>query len=287
MTREKDKKPHLKIVKKEPVNSLKNEDVEEHDHGFIPTYIETLNNEGDPVLDFQPKDYWLTGSDDYGEDVEICRLTHQSTFGDETSIRCFLKDPIHFYYLQDGEGLFEYKFPKPSYETLSMRNLIETIEKSSLENYPLGLVLTHLDYLVKENKKNDNFFSYERIFDFVRVDSDFYSDIHNYYEDLKRSFLEKNFKGEIPSPTSSQFMNQDLLNKYKKFFGDEPPFPPEHIMETLVEMKEKDTYDEMMDQIKPEMDDIVDEVEKVSGEKMSLDHPLFDIDFRKKQKKDN
>ena len=39
--------------------------------------------------------------------------------------------------------------------------------------------------------------------------------------------------------------------------------------------------------VEGEMDDIVDEVEKVSGEKMSLDHPLFDIDFRKKQKKDN
>ena len=82
-------------------------------------------------------------------------------------------------------------------------------------------------------------------------------------------------------------MNQDLLNKYKKLFGDEPPFPPEHIMETLVEMKEKGTFDEMMDQISPEMDNILDDIEKVSGEKMSLEHPIFDIDFRKKQKKDD
>jgi len=82
-------------------------------------------------------------------------------------------------------------------------------------------------------------------------------------------------------------MNVDLLNKYKKLFGDEPPFPPEHIMETLVEMKEKGTYDEMMDQISPEMDNIIDDIEKVSDEKMSLDHPVFDIDFRKKQKKDD
>ena len=208
MTREKDKKPHLKIVKKEPLDSLEYEDLKEYDHGFIPTYIETLNNEGDPVLDFQPKNYWLPGSDDYGEDIEICRLTHQSTFGDETSIRCALLDhpdpnPLYGYIVKDDEGLFEYKFPPPSFETLSMRNLIETIEKSSLENYPLGLVLTHLNYLVKLNKENDNYFSYERIFDFVRVDSDFYPDIHNYYEDLKRSFLEKNFKGEIPPLKSS------------------------------------------------------------------------------------
>ena len=62
MTREKDKKPHLKIVKKEPLDSLEYEDLKDYDHGFIPTYIETLNNEGDPVLDFQPKDYWLPGS---------------------------------------------------------------------------------------------------------------------------------------------------------------------------------------------------------------------------------
>ena len=80
-------------------------------------------------------------------------------------------------------------------------------------------------------------------------------------------------------------MNQDLLNKYKKLFGDEPPFPPEHIMETLVEMKEKGKFNEMMDQIAPEMDTILDEIEKASDEKMSLDHPFFDIDFQEKDDK--
>ena len=77
-------------------------------------------------------------------------------------------------------------------------------------------------------------------------------------------------------------MNQDLLNKYIKLFGDEPPFPPEHIMETLVEMKEQGKFNEMMDQISPDMDNFINDIEKASNKTMSLDHPYFDIDFREK-----
>jgi len=75
-----------------------------------------------------------------------------------------------------------------------------------------------------------------------------------------------------------------LLEEYIRLFGDEPPFPPVHIMETLVEMKSDGTLDEKMEQMRPHMDFIRKDMKEVSGEEMSLEHPFFDADLRESDK---
>ena len=71
-----------------------------------------------------------------------------------------------------------------------------------------------------------------------------------------------------------------LLEEYISFFGDEPPIPPIHIMKTLVRMKKDGTFDEKMKQ-KSKMEPLTKELEELYGEKMSKDHPFFDIDFNR------
>ena len=39
-------------------------------------------------------------------------------------------------------------------------------------------------------------------------------------------------------------MNKELLKKYINYFGDKPPFPPKHIMESLVRIKDDGTFEE-------------------------------------------
>ncbi len=41
-----------------------------------------------------------------------------------------------------------------------------------------------------------------------------------------------------------------LLEEYIRLFGDEPPFPPVHIMKSLVDMKRDGTFEEKMEQFK-------------------------------------
>ena len=70
-----------------------------------------------------------------------------------------------------------------------------------------------------------------------------------------------------------------LHEEYIRLFGDEPPFPPVHIMKTLVDMKKDGSFEEKMEQMKPHLGSIREKVEEVTGEEMSLENPFFDIDF--------
>ena len=80
----------------------------------------------------------------------------------------------------------------------------------------------------------------------------------------------------------NSYNDKDLFKRYLKLFGDKPPFPPEHIMKTLVKMKEDGTFEKKLDLIKGDKTKkIVNTIEKISGEKMSPKHPFFDIDFEK------
>ena len=42
---------------------------------------------------------------------------------------------------------------------------------------------------------------------------------------------------------------EKLLKKYKLFFGENAPIPPDHIMETLVEMKENGSFKEKIEKL--------------------------------------
>ena len=74
--------------------------------------------------------------------------------------------------------------------------------------------------------------------------------------------------------------DEKLLEEYIKLFGDQPPLPPIHIMKTLVDMKKGGTFDSAMEAMAPKLDEMRKGIEDVTGEPMSLDNPIFDMDFR-------
>jgi len=70
-------------------------------------------------------------------------------------------------------------------------------------------------------------------------------------------------------------MTEELLKKFIHYFGDNPPFPPKHIMESLVRMKDDGTFDAKLKAISSIRGELKDKIEETSGEKMSINHPFF------------
>ena len=70
-------------------------------------------------------------------------------------------------------------------------------------------------------------------------------------------------------------MTEELFKKYIHYFGDKPPFPPKHIMETLVRMKDDGTFDEKLKAVSSFRGELREKIEEVNGEKMSINHPIF------------
>ena len=79
-------------------------------------------------------------------------------------------------------------------------------------------------------------------------------------------------------------MDSELLKKYKLLFGENAPIPPEHIMETLVEMKEDGSFSEKLKTIKENYPKIKKIYKEETGSDLKPDSPFFDIDFRNKKK---
>ena len=71
-------------------------------------------------------------------------------------------------------------------------------------------------------------------------------------------------------------MKEELLKKYIHYFGDKPPFPSKHIMESLVRMKDDGTFDKKLKAVSKIGDEVRDEIEEISEEKMSINHSIFD-----------
>ena len=71
-------------------------------------------------------------------------------------------------------------------------------------------------------------------------------------------------------------MTEELLKIYIHYFGDKSPFPPKHIMESLVRMKDNGTLDKKLKAISKIGDEVLGEIEEISKEKMSITHPIFD-----------
>ena len=74
-------------------------------------------------------------------------------------------------------------------------------------------------------------------------------------------------------------MTEELLEKYIHYFGDKPPFPPKNIMESLVRMKDDGTFDKKLKAVSSIGNKVRSEIEEVSGEKMSINHPIFNEKF--------
>ncbi len=74
-------------------------------------------------------------------------------------------------------------------------------------------------------------------------------------------------------------MTEELLKKYIYYFGDKPPLPPKHIMESLVRMKDDGTFDEKLKAVSSLRGEFKEKIEEVSREKMSINHPIFDKRF--------
>ena len=71
-------------------------------------------------------------------------------------------------------------------------------------------------------------------------------------------------------------MTEKLLEKYIYYFGDKPPFPPKHIMESLVKMKDDGTFNEKLKAVSSLRAELREKIELASGEKMSINHSVFD-----------
>ena len=70
-------------------------------------------------------------------------------------------------------------------------------------------------------------------------------------------------------------MAEKLLKKYIHYFGDKPPFPPKHIMESLVRMKDDGTFDAKLKAVSSIRGELKEKIEEASGQKMSINHPFF------------
>ena len=79
-------------------------------------------------------------------------------------------------------------------------------------------------------------------------------------------------------------MSNQLLKKYKLLFGENAPIPPEHIMETLVEMKEDGSFNEKLKTIRENYPKIKKIYKEETGDDLKPNSSIFDIDFRNKKK---
>ncbi len=79
-------------------------------------------------------------------------------------------------------------------------------------------------------------------------------------------------------------VNEELLKKYKLLFGKNAPIPPDHIMKTLVEMKEDGSFQEKIEKIKEHYPEIKKKFKNEIGRDLTPDDPFFDIDFSKDKK---
>ena len=82
----------------------------------------------------------------------------------------------------------------------------------------------------------------------------------------------------------SEYDDEQLFQRYLELFGEEPPFPPKHIMKSLVRMKEDGTFDEKLEILSGEKgQEMKKDIEKKTGQKLSINHSIFDIDFDKEE----
>ena len=77
----------------------------------------------------------------------------------------------------------------------------------------------------------------------------------------------------------------ELEKKYLELFGSNAPIPPRHIMKTLVKMKQNGTFDNKMKAVADNYEMIKNKIETGTGEKLTKDHSVFEIDFDKEKDK--
>ena len=76
-------------------------------------------------------------------------------------------------------------------------------------------------------------------------------------------------------------MEKELLKKYIYYFGNKPPFPPKHIMKSLVRMKDDGTFDKKLKAASQIGDKVRSEIETISKDHMTVNHRFFDEKFNK------
>ena len=66
-----------------------------------------------------------------------------------------------------------------------------------------------------------------------------------------------------------------IIKKVHPLFWRYPPFPPKHIMKSLVRMKDDGTFDAKLKAVSSIRGKLKDKIEETSEEKMSIIHPFF------------
>ena len=72
-------------------------------------------------------------------------------------------------------------------------------------------------------------------------------------------------------------MTEELLKKYIHYFGDTPPFPPKHIMESLVRMKDDGTFDAKLKAVSSIRGELKEKIETLLFTKRELRHIDFSL----------
>jgi len=72
---------------------------------------------------------------------------------------------------------------------------------------------------------------------------------------------------------------EKMLELYVGHFGKDAPIPPDPILKSLAEMIADNTLEDIFQKVAPAMDSIIEEIEEVSGEELSPDHPLFHLNL--------
>lgn len=129
---------------------------------------------------------FLPGLDEM--ETEIVRITLESTTFDIISVRARLEDGrIHYSVVDEYEGKFEYTCkPESSDRPLTMRELIDLMENTAVNDEYFGLVLGMAKYKAWESGDAGSWVH------FATVSSDFYPQLGGWYFDAYEEWYEEN-----------------------------------------------------------------------------------------------
>jgi len=132
---------------------------------------------------------------------EICRIVLNSTTMDVITIKAKIESGIINYRVSDeyeDEPIFKYVLKhKTSQKPLSMALLIENIDTCLLNEIYKGKETTYGTGLVHHFIENGTLLDDRDVtYNFVEIDSEFYPELHDYYQNQKKIWIDEIFKKE-------------------------------------------------------------------------------------------
>lgn len=156
------------------------------------------------------------------DEVEICRIISKSTTMDVSSIRAQNKDSlIHYSFCdeyQDWDEEPSFKiFQKPTDRPLSFSELINLIDNMKDQNGNTNGVLSWYKWQVKEESIFDVNENYR---DFITVESSFYEDLAEYYEEQVKNFLDEHVRKALLAIIQDCISDKEALKEITKYLDE-------------------------------------------------------------------